>query len=105
MDGYQMIEAGADIKLTYLAESARFNFDEKDPAHYHYAREAMHRTLYTIANSKAMQGAMPGSVFKDEATLTDKFTKGVDIVCGIGIAVLVILTVLRFIPKKKKEEA
>lgn len=24
MDGYQMIEAGGDIKLTYLADSARF---------------------------------------------------------------------------------
>lgn len=37
MDGYQMIEAGGDIKLTYLADSARFDFDKNDTATYHYS--------------------------------------------------------------------
>lgn len=104
MDCYQMIESGADVKLTSQPESARFDFDKNNKAHYHYAREAMHRMLYTIANSKAVLGAMPGSEFIDDATMTDKVTKWVNIGCGLGIAVLVLLTILRFWPRKKKED-
>ncbi|NTV79630.1 MAG: beta-glucosidase, partial [Clostridiales bacterium] len=96
MDGYQMIEAGADMKLTYAKESARFDFDENDSATYHYGRESMHRLLYTIANSKAMNGAMPGSVFVDKATLVDKLTIGVNIVCPLLILFMVFLTIRRF---------
>ena len=83
MDGYQMIEAGADAKLTYAEESARFDFDPDNPAHYHYARAALHRILYTIANSNAMNGAMPGSVFQDGTRLSDKIILTVDIVFGL----------------------
>ena len=104
MDGYQMIEAGGDIKLTYLADSARFDFDKNDTATYHYAREAMHRVLYTVANSKAMLGAMPGTDFVDEPSDTEKITMAVDIVCGILIALLAVTTVLRFVPRKKKQK-
>ena len=104
MDGYQMIEAGGDIKLTYLADSARFDFDKNDTATYHYAREAMHRVLYTVANSKAMLGAMPGTEFVDEPSDTEKITMAVDIVCGILIALLAVTTVLRFVPRKKKQK-
>ncbi len=96
MDGYQMIEAGADGKLTYAEESARFDFDENDRATYHYGRLAMHRMLYTIANSKAMNGAMPGSVFKDTMTLVDKIVLGVNIVGVVVIALMVLLTIRRF---------
>ena len=63
----------------------------------------MHRILYTVANSKAMLGAMPGTDFVDEPSDTEKITMGVDVVCGILIALLVVTTVLRFVPKKKKE--
>lgn len=104
MDGYQMIEAGGDIKLTYLADSARFDFDKNDTVTYHYAREAMHRVLYTVANSKAMLGAMPGTDFVDEPSDTEKITMAVDIVCGILIALLAVTTVLRFVPRKKKQK-
>ncbi|MGM9538379.1 MAG: glycoside hydrolase family 3 N-terminal domain-containing protein [Candidatus Onthomonas sp.] len=83
MDGYQMIEAGADAKLTYEAGSARFDFDPENPAHYHYARAALHRILYTIANSNAMNGAMPGSVFQEGMRLSDKIILAVDIVFGL----------------------
>lgn len=96
MDGYQMIEAGADGKLTYSKEFARFDYDENDPATYHYGRQSMHRMLYTIANSKAMNGAMPGSVFKDTMTLVDKVILGVNIVGVVMIALMVLLTVRRF---------
>ena len=104
MDGYQMIEAGGDIKLTYLADSARFDFDKNDTATYHYARKAMHRVLYTVANSKAMLGAMPGTDFVDEPSDTEKITMAVDIVCGILIALLAVTTVFRFVPRRKKQK-
>ena len=101
MDGYQMIEAGADGKLTYLEESARFDFDPQDKAMYHYGREAMHRMLYTVANSRAMDGVAPGGKFIDDATLTENFILGVNIICPVLILLLVILTVLRFRKKSK----
>lgn len=102
MDGYQMIEAGADVKLTYAKESARFDFDAQNPAHYHYAREALHRTLYTIANTNAMNGAMPGSVFKDGMRLTDKVLLAVDVVFGL-LAVWFAYVIFRgFKPSKRK---
>ncbi|MDE6588903.1 MAG: glycoside hydrolase family 3 C-terminal domain-containing protein [Oscillospiraceae bacterium] len=102
MDGYQMIEAGADVKLTYAQESARFNFDAQNSAHYHYAREALHRTLYTIANTNAMNGAMPGSVFKEGMRLTDKAMLAVDIVFGL-LAMWFAYVIFRgFKPSKRK---
>lgn len=69
MDTYQMIEAGADAKLLNAEDPTDYIFDENDPATYHYGRKAMHRILYTIANSNAMNGAMSGSVFKQEFNL------------------------------------
>lgn len=102
MDGYQMIESGADGKLTYAEESARFDFDKNDPAAYHYGRQAMHRMLYTTANSKAMNGAMPGSVFKDTMTLVDKVRLAVNIICPLLILGMAVLTVRRFRKKKVK---
>lgn len=102
MDGYQMIEAGADGKLTYLPESARFDFDKSNPAHYHYGRKAMHRMLYTIANSKAMNGAMPGSTFEKSAQdKSDLIQLSVNIVGSVLIILMVFLTIRRF---RKKEQ-
>lgn len=101
MDGYQMIEAGADIKLTNLPEAARFDFDSRDKAHYYYAREAMHRLLYTVANSKAMNGAMPGVAYKKEKTLMDKVILAVNAACGAGIVLAVLSMLIRVLPKKK----
>ena len=102
MDGYQMIEAGADVKLTYAQESARFDFDAQNSAHYHYAREALHRTLYTIANTNAMNGAMPGSVFKEGMRLTDKVLLAVDIVFGLLAAWFTYVIFRGFKPSKRK---
>lgn len=91
-----MIEAGADGKLTYAKKSARFHYDENDKATYHYGREAMHRMLYTIANSKAMNGAMPGSKFVNTMSLSDKVILAVNVICPILILLMVLLTVRRF---------
>ena len=101
MDGYQMIEAGADIKLTNLPESARFDFNSRDKAHYYYAREAMHRLLYTVANSKVMNGAMPGVTYKKGKSLMDKIILAVNAACGAGIALAVLSMLIGMLPKKK----
>ncbi|WP_099466843.1 glycoside hydrolase family 3 N-terminal domain-containing protein [Konateibacter massiliensis] len=100
MDGYQMIEAGADAKLTYAKESARFDFDKDSSATYHYGRESMHRLLYTVVNSKAMNGAMPGCVFEDKATFVDKLIVGINIICPLLILLMGVLTIKRFRKKK-----
>lgn len=60
MNANQMIEAGGDGQLRYLKDEY-FTFDKDSPADYHYAREAAHHQLYTVANSSAMNGAAPGS--------------------------------------------
>ena len=60
MDCRQMIQAGGDGSLRYLPDT-QFTFDETSVSDYHYARQAAHHILYTVANSSAMNGAMPGS--------------------------------------------
>lgn len=104
MDSVQMIEAGADIKLTSANESMRFDWDKRDPVQYHYAREAMHRTLYTLANSNAMQGMMHGMKFEHKVTTTQIVQKAVNIVFPILIILLILMSVLRFIPRKNKNQ-
>lgn len=96
IDAYQMIEAGADGKLTNLEESARFTFEEDNKAHYHYGKAAAHRILYTVANSNAMNGAMPGSLFVEGLQLTQKIRIGVNVIGTLLLALMVWLTVRRF---------
>ena len=67
MDARQMIEAGGSGSLRYLKDT-QFIFDKDSISDYHYGREAAHSILYTIANSKAMNGAMPGSTLTGMAT-------------------------------------
>ncbi len=102
MDGYQMTEAGADVKLTSLPASARYDFDKNDPATYYYARQAMHRVLYTIANSKSMNGAMPGSRIKDGMRISDKIKLAIDVIFGLLIVLEVYKIFRLFRPTKKK---
>ena len=102
MDAGQMIQAGADGKLTNLPTGARYTFNKNDVSDYHYGREAVHNILYTIANSKAMNGGMPGSRYLAKVEPYQKVIYAVDGVCGGLIAVLVILTIFRF--RKKKED-
>lgn len=102
MDAGQTIQAGADGKLTNLPTGARYTFNKNDVSDYHYGREAVHNILYTIANSKAMNGGMPGSRYLAKVEPYQKVIYAVDGVCGGLIAVLVVLTILRF--RKKKED-
>ena len=102
MDGYQMTEAGADVKLTSLPASARYDFDKNDPATYYYARQAMHRVLYTIANSKSMNGAMPGSHIKDGLRTTEKIRLAINVIFGLLILLEVYRIFRLFKPTQKK---
>lgn len=102
MDGYQMTEAGADVKLTSLPASARYDFDKNDPATYYYARQAMHRVLYTIANSKSMNGAMPGSHIKDGLRTTEKIQLAIDVIFGLLILLEAYRIFRLFKPTQKK---
>lgn len=63
MNGLQMIQAGADAKLTVSDPTALWSFDSGDATQYGYAREAMHHLLYVMANSHVMNGAVHGSVY------------------------------------------
>lgn len=56
-----MIEAGGSGSLRYLKDT-KFTFDKDSVSDYHCGRAAAHSILYTIANSKAMNGVMPGSI-------------------------------------------
>lgn len=103
MDAGQMIQAGADGKLTNLPTGARYTFDENNVSDYHYGREAIHNILYTIANSKAMNGGMPGSQYLASIEPYQMVIYVVDGVCGVIIALLVVLTILRY--RKKKNPA
>lgn len=101
MDAGQMIQAGADGKLTNVPTGARYTFNKNDISDYHYGREALHNILYTIANSKVMNGGMPGSHYLAAMEPYQKVIYAVDGVCGALIVLLVVLTILRY--RKKKE--
>lgn len=105
MNAYQMIEAGADGELTN-ENYATWEFEPDNPAHYHYARQAAHHLLYMAANSKAMNGMMPGAVIRTEMTLAEKIVIGINIGAGVLIALLTLSIVLGFVKysKRKRQE-
>ena len=97
MNGLQMIQAGADAKLTVSDPTALWSFDSGDATQYGYAREAMHHLLYVMANSHVMNGAVHGSVYSTGAAgmqkadmlrwgLTGVGVVGVGVILGVNIA-------------------
>ena len=103
MGGQQMIEAGGDMKLTYEKNSARWdNYDKNDIETYHYAREALHHVLYTTANTKAMNGAMPGSVYKDGPQISTTVRMAVTILCTLLLILLAYRIFRVWKPSKRK---
>ena len=101
IDAGQMIEAGADAKLTNLPASARWTFDETSSSDYHYGREAMHHLLYAVANSKAMNGVAPGGTVIEGMPTYQKILIAVDVVAVLLIAALVWFIIRGFRKKKK----
>ena len=101
MNAYQMIEAGGDAALT-TTEYAVWKFDQNSAADYHYGRQAMHNILYTVANSKVMNGLMPGSKFVTPMTMAEKILIGIDIAAAVIILALAYFIFRGFKPTKKK---
>ena len=102
MDAQQMIEAGADSKLTYMDQADMWRFDKDDPVDYKYGREAVKHLLYTMANSSAMQGAAPGSVYKyglQKLQLIQYIATGV----GALLLLLIVGTAIRNHRRRKEE--
>ena len=104
MDASQMIEAGGVSKLAQSESLAKWTYDESDPAEYHYAREAMHRLLYTTANSNAMQGVMHGSVYQPGIQKVQMVQIAINVVGVVGLA-LIGFTAWRNHVKRKAERA
>ena len=98
-----MIQAGADGKLTNVPEGARYTFDINNESDYHYGRIAAHHILYTIVNSNAMNGGMPGSRYVPIVEPYQYVIYVIDAVCGLIILLLLAFTVRRFV--KAKNEA
>ncbi len=101
MNAYQMIEAGGDAALT-TTEYAVWKFDQNSAADYHYGRQAMHNILYTVANSKVMNGLMPGSEFVTPMTMAEKILVGIDIAAVVIILALAYFIFRGFKPTRKK---
>lgn len=100
MDARQMIEAGGSGSLRYLKDT-QFTFDKDSVSDYHYGRKAAHSILYTIANSKAMNGAMPGSTLV--GTPTDKQLRVVFTILPALVLVLLVYRIFRVLkPSKRK---
>ncbi|OZG65275.1 glycoside hydrolase family 3 N-terminal domain-containing protein [Bifidobacterium eulemuris] len=100
MNGYQMWEAGADTKLTQqVIDPTGYEPDWTDSATYKYARDAAHRVLYTVANSKAMNGAMPGSELKQGMYTITVVQIVINVVLALLIALLLFFSVWRWLPK------
>ncbi|OZG61506.1 beta-glucosidase [Bifidobacterium lemurum] len=98
MSPYQMLEAGADIKLLNVSEDpSGEELDLNDSATYHYARQAMHHLLYTVANTKCMNGAMPGAKFTFYNQMK-VMQVAFNTVCGVLLALLAFFSVWRWLP-------
>lgn len=100
MDSSQMIRAGGDSRLR--SNENNYQYDENNSAEYHYAREAIYHLLYVTANSKAMEGAMPGSAYAPGLQAVDKVRIGVT-AGGAAVIALVFWTGWRNHKKRAAE--
>lgn len=105
MDGNQMIQAGGDMLLINADTPLKFNIDQKNPNQYHFARQAAHNVLYMTANSKAMNGSMPGSVLKTSTPLIKKVIIGYNVISILLIALMAWFTYRRFTKYRKIDNA
>lgn len=101
-DESQMIRAGADAFLKSNANT--YVFDPTNAAEYAYAREAAHHLLYTTANSRAMNGAVPGSVYKPGMQPLTKIRIAASVISGAGIATCLFTGWRNHLKRKKERE-
>ncbi|MBP3884113.1 MAG: glycoside hydrolase family 3 C-terminal domain-containing protein [Olsenella sp.] len=101
-DESQMIRAGGDAFLRSNANT--YAFDSANAAEYHYAREAAHHLLYTTANSRAMNGAVPGSVYQPGLQALDKIRIAVNVLGVVGIGACVFTGWRNHVKRKAERE-
>jgi beta-glucosidase len=101
-DESQMIRAGGDAFLKSNANT--YVFDPTNAAEYVYAREAAHHLLYTTANSRAMNGAVPGSVYKPGMQPLTKIRIAASVISGAGIAACLFTGWRNHLKRKKERE-
>ena len=104
MNAGQMIEAGADSKLTASDPTDTWTFDENDATQYRYARDAVHHLLYVMANTHCMNGAMPGSHYTSGVggmQKADQIRWGITGVAAVGLVVIAGLTVRGILKSRK----
>ena len=106
MDAGQMIQAGADSKLTVSDPAGTWKFDSSDPVAYRYARNAAHHLLYTMANGHSMNGAMHGSKFVSGGTgglqKADMLRWGLTGVGVVGLVAIVGINVTLEVRRRKR---
>lgn len=100
MDCGQMIEAGGSGSLRYQPDT-QFTFDPENVVHFHYGRQAAHQILYTITNSKAMIGAMPGSTLAGQP-ISDTLRVVLSVVGLLGAVWFGYVLFRGFKPSKRK---
>ena len=98
----QMIRAGADAFLKSNANT--YVFDPTNAAEYYYAREAAHHLLYTTANSRAMNGAVPGSVYKPGMQPLTKIRIAASVIGAGGIGACLFTGWRNHLKRKKERE-
>lgn len=101
-DQSQMIRAGADAYLR--SNENTYAFDATSSAEYRYAREAAHHLLYTTVNSRAMNGAVPGSAYVPGMQPLDRIRLAVNIISGVGLAAILGTGIRNHVKRKKERE-
>lgn len=94
MNAGQMIESGADSKLSASDPTNTWSFDSSDATQYRYARDAVHHLLYVMANTHSMNGAMPGSTYSSGVggmQKADQIRWGATAVGAVGLVVIAAL--------------
>lgn len=92
MSAYQMVEAGADCKLSFVGaaeyDGSMYTVSVSDGNKYSYAKNALKHILYTTVNSNAMNGVIHGV----ESTFLPYhyfIVFALDLIALVGIALLI----------------
>lgn len=93
----QGIANGTDYYITF--SSMKSLEDNSSPTVLNHLRKSAHRLLYTVANSNAMNGIVPGTTI----TVKMPLWKIIQIVVDVLLVVLAIAWILSFRAKRKKD--
>ncbi len=94
----QGIMAGTDVNITFA--SMKSIEDTTSPTAVNHLRKSAHRLLYTVANSSAMNGIVPGTTIKYTIATWKKVQIAANIIIGIGI-----IAYIFYIVKKKRKQS